>query len=105
MIEMRKYSNQEVHSEARRVIKYNLFRCNNDNAEILSDKKIFTLKTGHPVIIISRHFHQLRSVEGELTALEFTLDFFSKSDSDIEPIFHNGLFCHLGMNEIIRVYN
>jgi hypothetical protein len=36
------------------------------------------------VTITSGQFHQLISVEGELTALEFTLDFFSKSDSDIE---------------------
>ncbi|MDG4652402.1 helix-turn-helix domain-containing protein [Chryseobacterium arthrosphaerae] len=105
MIEIRKYSNQEVHPEPRRVIKYTLFWCHNGSAEILIDENIFMLKTGYAVTITSGQFHQLRSVEGELTALEFTLDFFSKSDSDIELIFHNGLFCHFGMNEMIRVHN
>lgn len=56
------------------------------------------------VTIASGQFHQLISVEGELIALEFTLDFFSKSDSDIELIFHNGLFCHFGMNEVISIH-
>jgi YesN/AraC family two-component response regulator len=35
--------------------------------------------------------------------LEFTLDFFCKDDKDIELIFHNGLFCHFAMNEVITV--
>src|SRR5262249_30999909 len=35
--------------------------------------------------------------------LEFTLDFFCKDDKDIELIFHNGLFCHFALNEVIAV--
>lgn len=103
MIEIKKYSNQSGHPEPRRVIKYTLFWCDHGSAEILVDENIFILKTGQTITITSGQFHQLKSVEGELTALEFTLDFFSKSDSDIELIFHNGLFCHFGMNEMITV--
>ncbi|MEJ5050064.1 helix-turn-helix transcriptional regulator [Chryseobacterium culicis] len=103
MIEIKKYSNQAGHAEPRRVIKYTLFWCHHGTAEILIDENIFTLKTGQTVTITSGQFHQLKSVDGELTALEFTLDFFCKSDSDIELIFHNGLFCHFGMNEIITI--
>lgn len=105
MIEIKKYSNQTGHPEPRRVIKYTLFWCSRGHAEILIDENIFILKAHQVVTITSGQFHQLRSVEGELTAMEFTLDFFCKNDSDIELIFHNGLFCHFGMNEMITVHH
>ena len=103
MIEIKKYSHQAGHPEPRRVIKYTLFWCQSGNAEILIDENIFILKAGQTITITSGQFHQLMMAEGELTALEFTLDFFSKSDRDIELIFHNGLFCHFGMNEMISI--
>ncbi|HCN48542.1 MAG TPA: AraC family transcriptional regulator [Chryseobacterium sp.] len=103
MIEITQYSDQTLHSAPRRIIRYTLFWCSSGSAEILIDENIFSLKTGQTVTITSGQFHQLRSVEGKLTALDFTLDFFCKSDSDIELIFHNGLFCHFGMNEMITV--
>ncbi|GAE64779.1 helix-turn-helix domain-containing protein [Chryseobacterium indologenes] len=105
MVEIKKYYNQEGHSEPRRVIKYTLFWCSGGTAEILIDEHIFALKTHQAVTITSGQYHQLMTVNGEVIALEFTLDFFSKSDSDIELIFHNGLFCHFGMNEIITIRN
>ncbi|ROI02758.1 MULTISPECIES: helix-turn-helix domain-containing protein [unclassified Chryseobacterium] len=105
MIEIRKYSDHTGHPDPRRVIKYTLFWCPTGSAEILIDENIFILKSNQAVTITSGQFHQLISVDGEVTALEFTLDFFSKSDSDIELIFHNGLFCHFGMNEVITVQN
>jgi AraC-like DNA-binding protein len=103
MIEIKKYSHQAGHPEPRRVIKYTLFWCQSGSAEILIDENIFILKAGQTITITSGQFHQLMMAEGELTALEFTLDFFSKSDRDIELIFHNGLFCHFGMNEMISI--
>ncbi len=104
MIEIIRYSHQAGHPKPRRVVKYTLFWCKEGSAEILIDENIFVLKSSQLVTITSGQFHQLISVEGELIALEFTLDFFSKSDSDIELIFHNGLFCHFGMNEVISIY-
>lgn len=103
MIEIKKYSHQSGHSEPRRVIRYTLFWCQHGSAEILIDENIFIMEAGQVVTITSGQFHQLKSVEGEVTALEFTLDYFCKSDNDIELIFHNGLFCHFGMNEMISV--
>jgi AraC-type DNA-binding domain-containing proteins len=103
MIEIKKYSHQAGHPEPRRVIKYTLFWCQSGSAEILIDENTFILKAGQTITITSGQFHQLMMAEGELTALEFTLDFFSKSDRDIELIFHNGLFCHFGMNEMISI--
>lgn len=103
MIEIRKYSNQAGYTEPRRVIRYTLFWCQSGNAEILIDENIFIMAAGQVVTITSGQFHQLKSVKGEVIALEFTLDYFCKSDNDIELIFHNGLFCHFGMNEMITV--
>nr|WP_315029271.1 helix-turn-helix domain-containing protein [uncultured Chryseobacterium sp.] len=105
MIEIKKYSNQAGNPEPKRLIKYTLFWCKSGNSEILIDENIFILKPHQVVTITSGQFHQLIKVNGELTALEFTLDFFSKSDSDIELIFHNGLFCHFGMNELITIHD
>ncbi|MDC8098997.1 AraC family transcriptional regulator [Chryseobacterium rhizosphaerae] len=105
MIEIKKYSHQAGHPEPRRVIKYTLFWCQSGSAEILIDENIFILKAGQTITITSGQFHQLMMAEGELTVLEFTLDFFSKSDRDIELIFHNGLFCHFGMNEMISIHH
>ncbi|MCT3834617.1 helix-turn-helix domain-containing protein [Elizabethkingia anophelis] len=105
MIEIIRYSHQTGHSEPRRVVKYTLFWCKEGSAEILIDENIFILEASQLVTITSGQFHQLISVEGDLIALEFTLDFFSKNDSDIELIFHNGLFCHFGMNEIISIHH
>lgn len=105
MIEIRKYSNQAGYPEPRRVIRYTLFWCQSGNAEILIDENIFIMTAGQVVTITSGQFHQLKSVKGEVTALEFTLDYFCKSDNDIELIFHNGLFCHFGMNEMIAIQN
>lgn len=104
MIEIIRYSHQEGYPKPRRVVKYTLFWCKEGSAEILIDENIFVLKSSQLVTITSGQFHQLISVEGELIALEFTLDFFSKSDSDIELIFHNGLFCHFGMNEVVSIH-
>ncbi|SMC47070.1 helix-turn-helix domain-containing protein [Chryseobacterium sp. YR221] len=103
MIEIKKYSHQAGHPEPRRIIKYTLFWCQSGSAEILIDENTFILKAGQTITITSGQFHQLMMAEGELTVLEFTLDFFSKSDRDIELIFHNGLFCHFGMNEMISI--
>ncbi|QWT85777.1 helix-turn-helix domain-containing protein [Chryseobacterium sp. PCH239] len=105
MIEIRKYSNQAGYPEPRRVIRYTLFWCQSGNAEILIDENIFIMAAGQVVTITSGQFHQLKSVKGEVIALEFTLDYFCKSDNDIELIFHNGLFCHFGMNEMIAIQN
>ncbi len=37
--------------------------------------------------------------------LNLRLIFFCKDDKDIELIFHNGLFCHFDLNEVITVKN
>jgi AraC family transcriptional activator of pobA len=43
--------------------------------------------------------------KADVFILEFTLDYFCQNDNDIELIFHNGLFCHFDINEVIEVSN
>ena len=59
---------------------------------------------GEVVTITSGQVHCIKkATKAAGYLLEFTLDFFCKDDKDIELIFHNGLFCHFAMNEVIDV--
>lgn len=86
-----------------RLLRYILLWCWNGNVTITVDGNDFTLKEGQAITITSGQYHALKKIKGQVYALDFTLDFFSKNDHDIELIFHNGLFCHFGMNEVIAV--
>lgn len=86
----------------RRVVKYVLVLCTSGSTIITVDEKDFELKTNDVITITSGQIHYLKepdSAKGFI--LEFTLDFFCKNDKDIELIFHNSLFCHFAMNEVI----
>lgn len=88
-----------------RKMKYVLVWCSSGSATLVVDENEFELKPNHVVTITSGQIHYLkktRSVKGFV--LEFTSDFFCKDDSDIELIFHNSLFCHFAMNEVIPLF-
>lgn len=87
----------------RRLLKYILCWCRSGSTQLVVDGNEFLLKKSQAITITSGQYHQLKKINGELYVLSFTLDFFSNSDNDIELIFHNGLFCHFGMNEVITV--
>ncbi len=71
---------------------------------MLVDEKEFIIAAGEVITITSGQIHSLtKAKKATGFVLEFTLDFFCKDDMDIELIFHNGLFCHFGMNEVIPV--
>lgn len=105
MINLIKYTSQSPLSGPKRVLKYILFWCKKGKAHISIDQHYFTILSNQTITITSGQYHQVKEVKGELIVLEFTLDFFCKNDNDIELIFHNGLFCHFGMNEIITIKN
>lgn len=68
------------------------------------DEKELQINSGEVITITSGQIHAIKqggAPKGYL--LEFTLDFFCKDDKDIELIFHNGLFCHFAMNEVVAV--
>jgi AraC family transcriptional regulator, transcriptional activator of pobA len=90
--------------QPRRIVKYVLVWCSSGSASIVVDENEFVLKANQVVTITSgqvHYFKKLKAAKGFI--VEFTLDFFCKNDKDIELIFHNGLFCHFAMNEVITV--
>jgi len=84
-------------------MKYVLVYCSGGGISMTVDEKDFKLKPGEVITITSGQFHSIHHTKSKGFVLEFTLDFFCKDDKDIELIFHNGLFCHFAMNEVIAV--
>jgi AraC family transcriptional activator of pobA len=85
-------------------MKYILVYCSSGKIQMIVDEKKINLNTGDVLTITSGQIHTIKSITRATGyILEFALDFFCKDDKDIELIFHNGLFCHFAMNEIIPV--
>ena len=88
----------------RRVMKYVLVYCASGELGMTIDEKEFNVAAGKVITITSGQIHSInKTSNAKGFILEFTLDFFCKDDKDIELIFHNGLFCHFAMNEVIAV--
>lgn len=87
-------------------MKFILIWCSSGRVTVRIDENDFQVETNSVVTITSGQVHHITQVtDAEGYVLEFTLDFFCKDDNDIELIFHNGLFCHFAMNEVIVVKN
>jgi AraC-like DNA-binding protein len=88
----------------KRLMKYILIYCVDGNLVLVVDEKELFLKTNDILTITSGQYHYFKNTENAKgIILEFTLDYFCKSDNDIELIFHNGLFCHFDLNEVIDI--
>ncbi|MEO7291601.1 MAG: AraC family transcriptional regulator [Ginsengibacter sp.] len=106
MVELKTFSELLDVKQSERLMKYVLIWCCSGSAVIVIDDKKLKLAKNQVVTITSgqiHHFKKLAAAKGFV--LEFTLDFFCKDDKDIELIFHNGLFCHFDLNEVIAVKN
>ena len=85
-------------------MKYVLVYCASGKLNMSVDEKDFMISSGEVITITSGQIHFIKNItKAKGFVLEFTFDFFCKNDNDIELIFHNGLFCHFGMNEVISV--
>lgn len=85
-------------------MKYVLVYCTSGKLNLVVDENDFNLSAGEVITITSGQIHRIHTItKAKGFWVEFTLDFFCKDDKDIELIFHNGLFCHFAMNEVIRV--
>ena len=83
-------------------MKYVLVWCSSGSVTMVVDENEFALKANSIITITSGQVHHLKRIEAATGfVLEFTFDFFCKTDSDIELVFHNSLFCHFAMNEIV----
>lgn len=90
--------------KARRIMKYVLVYCSAGKLNLTADQNNFDLSAGEVITITSGQIHRInKSIKAKGFIVEFTLDFFCKDDTDIELIFHNGLFCHFSENEVIAV--
>lgn len=104
MVDIKSFSEYPNIATPRRLMKYILIWCSSGSAEIVADENTFLLKQNQVLTITSGQVHYFKNIKSAAGyILEFTLDFFCKDDNDIELVFHNGLFCHFDMNEVIEV--
>ena len=90
----------------KRFKKYLLIGCAKGNLTLQVDEKEIKVGPREVLTITSGQYHYFKDTENaEGYLLDFTLDFFCKSDVDIEHIFRNGLFCHFDLNEVIPIGN
>ena len=102
MIDIRTLEKAVDLKKPRRIRKYVLVWCSSGMATIVVDENVFELKANTVITITSGQVHYLKKEKNAKGfVLEFTYDFFCKNDNDIELIFHNSLFCHFAMNEVI----
>lgn len=106
MIELKTFDEHTDIYQPRRIRKYVLIWCAKAGITAAVDEKELHVKKHEVLTITSGQIHYFKKQEkAEGFILEFTLDFFCKNDNDIELIFHNGLFCHFDLNEVIAIHN
>lgn len=104
MIDIKNLHTATELQKPRRVVKYVMLWCSSGSMTVIVDEEEFILLPNTVITITSGQVHfvkDLDKVEGFV--LEFTYDFFCKDDNSLELIFHNGLFCHFAMNEVIAL--
>ncbi len=106
MIEIKTFDEYPEIGKPRRLRKYVLIWCSRGAVTVVVDEKELKLKQNQVLTITSGQIHFFKTLsKADGFILEFTLDFFCKNDNDIELIFHNGLFCHFSLNEVIEIPN
>jgi len=104
MISIKTFEKATDLQQPRRIRKYVLIWCASGSATIVIDENEFVLQPNTVVTITSGQVHYFKKAKAAKGfVLEFTYDFFCKDDKDIELIFHNSLFCHFAMNEVIAL--
>jgi len=106
MISIKTFDQAADLQNPRRVLKYVLIFCTSGSTTISVDENEFILSEDSVITITSGQIHYFQGIQNATGfVLEFTYNFFCKDDTDMELIFHNGLFCHFAMNEMIKVDN
>src|SRR5580692_1375237 len=102
MIDIKHLDNAADLQKPKRVKKYVLVWCSTGALTMVVDENEFELKANSVITITSGQVHYIKKARAAKGfVLEFTYVFFCKNDADIELIFHNSLFCHFAMNEVI----
>lgn len=103
MIEISKIP-EMIYEHPKRIKKYILVWCASGSVSMVIDENEFLLQANEVITITSGQYHFFKETENvEGYVLTFTYDFFCKDDNSIELIFHNSLFCHFDLNEVIKV--
>jgi len=104
MIDIKTFNTHPDICKPRRLRKYILIWCAEGTMVVSVDEKELKMKKSDVLTITSGQVHYIKKQnKAKGTIIEFTLDFFCKTDNDIELIFQNGLFCHFDMNEVINI--
>lgn len=103
MIELKTFDAILDSGQPKRLMKYILICCSQGSTVVVIDDKELPLTKNQVVTITSGQIHYFKKLKAQGFLLEFTLDFICKDDNDIELIFHNGLFCHFDLNEVITL--
>jgi AraC-like DNA-binding protein len=102
MIDIKTFEKAFELKKPRRIRKYVLVWCSSGSVTLMVDENEFELKANTVITITSGQIHYIKETKAAKGfVLEFTYDFFCKDDKDMELIFHNSLFCHFAMNEVI----
>lgn len=106
MITIKTFDEAKELQTPRRVLKYVLVFCTAGEITMAVDESEYVLLPNTVLTITSGQIHSFRNNKNANGyVLEFTYNFFCKDDTDMELIFHNGLFCHFAMNEKILIDN
>lgn len=106
MVKMSLFDNYPNLCKPKRFIQYTLIWCMAGETTVVVDDKILVLKPFDVLTITSGQvFYHKENSNSKGFILEFSYDFFCKDDKDIELIFHNGLFCHFDLNEVVPIDN
>ncbi len=104
MIDIKTFNSATELLQPRRIMKYVLVWCSSGSVTMVVDENEFVLKPNAVITITSGQIHYFKKTKAATGfVLEFTFDFFCKTESDIELVFHNSLFCHFAMNEVITL--
>ncbi len=104
MIEIKTFAQAVDLKKPRRVRKYVLIWCSAGAATLTVDENVLEMTADTVITITSGQIHHLKTAKAaEGFVLEFTYEFFCKNDNDIELVFHNSLFCHFAMNEVVAL--
>lgn len=89
-----------------RLYKFVLIYCKSGQMSIEIDNENYIVSKSELLTITPKQYFQfkeLKNCKGYI--VEFTYDFFCKDDKTVELIYHNGLYCHFGLNEVIKIPN
>lgn len=106
MVRISTFDNYPDLHKPKRLMHYILVWCTEGNLTVIVDDKELFLQPFDILTITSGQVHYFKKSDfAKGFILEFSYAFFCKDDKDIELVFHNGLFCHFDMNEVIPIEN